>query len=117
MARLGESDRRAVMLKFYEKKTYREIGQALGIEEEAARKRVSRATQKLRGMLAEHGALVSEALLPSLLLEKLVHGAPAGLATKIAPIAFCKTAATGASALIVKGAANQMALADRKSTR
>src|SRR5204862_2114597 len=56
MNRLGENDRRAVVLKYYEKKTFREIGAVLGIEEEAARKRVSRATQKLRGLLAESGA-------------------------------------------------------------
>ena len=39
MSRLSESDRRAVVLKYYERKTYREIGLALGIEEEAARNR------------------------------------------------------------------------------
>src|SRR5437763_4364571 len=115
MARLGESDRRAVMLKYYEKKTYREIGQALGIEEEAARKRVSRATQKLRGMLARHGVVVSEALLPSILMEKLIHSAPVGLATKIAPVAISKIAATEMSGLLVHGAARQMMLVKAKT--
>ena len=114
MLRLSESDRRAVVLKFYEKKTYREIGHALGIEEEAARKRVSRATQKLRGMLAAHGAVVSEALLPTILAEKLISSAPTGLATKIVPIALSKSAATGAAGAIVYGAAKQMVLAKAK---
>jgi RNA polymerase sigma factor (sigma-70 family) len=114
MSRLSESDRRAVVLKFYEKKTYREIGQALGIEEEAARKRVSRATQKLRGMLASQGTIVSEALLPSILMEKLISPAPVGLATKIAPIAMSKVAASQVSGLIVQGAARRMMLAKAK---
>jgi RNA polymerase sigma factor (sigma-70 family) len=114
MLRLSESDRRAVVLKFYEKKTYREIGHDLGIEEEAARKRVSRATQKLRGMLAAHGAAVSEAMLPSILMEKLISPAPVGLATKIAPIALGNAAATGISGALVAGASRQMMLVKAK---
>jgi RNA polymerase sigma factor (sigma-70 family) len=114
MSRLNDSDRRAVVLKFYEKKTYREIGQALGIEEEAARKRVSRATQKLRGMLASHGAVVAEALLPSILMDKIVAPAPVGLATKIVPIAISKIAASEMSGLLVAGVAKQMMIAKAK---
>ena len=77
MSRLGETDRRAIMLKFYEKKTFREIGLDLGIAEEAARKRVSRATKKLRGLLGTRGAIISESLLSSILMIKFVEPAPA----------------------------------------
>jgi len=48
IGQLGERDRRAVVLKYYERKTFREIGVLLGMKEEAARKRVARATEKMR---------------------------------------------------------------------
>src|SRR3954469_15965810 len=48
LASLREPDRRAIMLRFYEQKNFDEIAAALGTAEEAARKRVSRAVEKLR---------------------------------------------------------------------
>jgi hypothetical protein len=66
-------------------------------------------------MLAAHGALVSEALLPTMLMEKLITSAPTGLATKIAPIALSKTAATGTAGAIVYGVTRQMMLAKAKT--
>ncbi|HEX3357433.1 MAG TPA: sigma-70 family RNA polymerase sigma factor [Tepidisphaeraceae bacterium] len=86
MSRLGDTDRRAIVLKFYEKKTFREIGVDLGIAEEAARKRVSRATKKLRGLLGQRGAIISESLLGSILTVKLVEPAPTILVTKISTL-------------------------------
>src|SRR5438128_1383608 len=49
LSTLRESDRKAVMLRFYEHKSFDEIAAILGTAEEAARKRVSRAVEKLRG--------------------------------------------------------------------
>jgi RNA polymerase sigma factor (sigma-70 family) len=99
MNRLAENDRRAVVLKYYEKKTFREIGQALGIEEEAARKRVTRATQKLRGLLAERGSFVAEAMLPLVLKAKLASApAPAGLAGKVTVTAMASMGGSGGAA-------------------
>jgi RNA polymerase sigma factor (sigma-70 family) len=97
MSRLGDTDRRAIMLKFYEKKTFREIGLDLGIAEEAARKRVSRATKKLRGLLGTRGAIISESLLSSMLLVKFVQPAPAALATKIVSLATAAAQGAGVS--------------------
>ena len=48
VARLGEKDRRSVVLRFFQQRSYAELGIAMGISEEAARKRVSRAIEKLR---------------------------------------------------------------------
>src|SRR3954451_7475863 len=77
LSRLSAADRRAVVMKFYEKKTFREIGGELGIAEDAARKRVSRATEKLRVMLGNEGAIVSLAILTEILTSKLVTPASA----------------------------------------
>ena len=47
VAKLSGSDRRAVLLRFYESKTYGEVASVLGISEEAARKRVQRAVGQI----------------------------------------------------------------------
>ena len=43
VARLGETDRNALLLRFAEGRNHREVGAALGLSEEAAKKRVNRA--------------------------------------------------------------------------
>src|ERR1035438_1641012 len=45
---LGETDRAALVLRYFQNKTAREIAAALRMEEEAAQKRVARALEKLR---------------------------------------------------------------------
>ena len=45
---LREKDRRAIVLRFYEGRNLREVGLALGASEDAAKKRVNRALEKLR---------------------------------------------------------------------
>ena len=46
-------DREAILLRFYQCKPLADVGQALGTSEEAARKRVDRAVEKLREKLAD----------------------------------------------------------------
>ena len=48
MGRLGEKDRNAVVLRFFEGKSFQEIGAAFGVSENAARKRADHALEKLR---------------------------------------------------------------------
>jgi RNA polymerase sigma factor (sigma-70 family) len=79
IAQLSESDRRAVLLKYYGKKTYFEIGKELGVAEEAARKRVTRAIDKLRGLLLRKGVVVAPAAVAMILTTKLVDAAPVAL--------------------------------------
>src|SRR4029078_6610458 len=52
---LGETDRNAVLLRFFNEKSFRETGVALGASEEAAKKRVTRALEKLRTFFASRG--------------------------------------------------------------
>ncbi len=49
--RLNRTDRDALLLRFFEQHSLAEIGRALGTNEDAARKRVSRALEKLRADL------------------------------------------------------------------
>lgn len=53
LSRLGPDERAAVLLRFYEDMSSRDIGLALGITASAARSRIRRALQQLRVDLAE----------------------------------------------------------------
>jgi RNA polymerase sigma factor (sigma-70 family) len=55
LAHLAEKDRHAVLLRFFEKKELREVGRVIGSSEEAAKKRVARALEKLRAFLVRRG--------------------------------------------------------------
>jgi hypothetical protein len=53
MGRLGETDRNAIVLRFFENKTAQEVGAALKLNEAAAHKRVNRALEKLHHFLPD----------------------------------------------------------------
>jgi RNA polymerase sigma factor (sigma-70 family) len=95
---LRDQDRRAILLRFYERKTFLQVGAALGIDEEAARKRVSRATVKLRAILARQGSSISAIGLTCVLYNKLAITAPAGLAQQLATNALTAAGAATAAA-------------------
>ncbi len=98
VARLGKADRTAVLLRYYERRTFREVGLAFGISEEAAKKRVQRAVEKLRArMVGKRIPMESEAL-TALLANKLVGPAPAKLTAAILAHCASGTTATAISA-------------------
>jgi RNA polymerase sigma factor (sigma-70 family) len=110
VAALRDKERRAILLRFYEDKDLREVGAALGISEEAAKKRVARALEKLRTRLGRRTAVVSMGLLTSLLATRCVEAAPPLLAKMATAAALSEGAAASASTLIlVKGALKVMA--------
>jgi RNA polymerase sigma factor (sigma-70 family) len=51
LARLPSGDRNAVLARYFEGKSFAEVGAAVGATEEAAKKRVHRALEKMRGIL------------------------------------------------------------------
>ena len=65
VASLSEADRSAVLLRFYQRKALSEVGERLGVSEEAAKKRVSRTVEKLRDVLKRRGVSIDISL-PSL---------------------------------------------------
>ncbi len=110
MSHLGQTDRDAVVLRFMEERSLQEVGQALGLSEEAARKRVHRAVEKLRSIFSRRGIAASSGLLMAALSASAAQAAPAGLATSVAATAIGKSAilATSTSTL-VKGTIKLMA--------
>ncbi|MBN8247261.1 MAG: sigma-70 family RNA polymerase sigma factor [Verrucomicrobia bacterium] len=83
MAELPDPDRHAVLLRFFESQSHAEIGQRLGISENAARMRISRALEALREALGRRGVVSAADALGILIARHAVTAAPAGLVTRI----------------------------------
>ncbi len=99
MARLGETERNALVLRFFEGRTLAEVALALNLNEPAAKKRVARAVEKLRRFFVKRGIAVSAGVLAATLGANSVQAAPAGLATTISGLALAKGSAVGLSTL------------------
>jgi len=85
---LNATDRDAVLLRFFQNKSHREVGDLLGLNEDTARKRVERALEKLRVYFAQRGVTVSAALLTTVISANSVQAAPMGLATTVAGVSL-----------------------------
>ena len=96
ISRLGAKDRDAVLLRYFERKELRAVGDALGTSEEAARKRVSRALERLRRYLTTRGVTLSAAMLATALTGNAVQAAPAALAGAISAAVFAGAAVAAA---------------------
>lgn len=96
MMALGEIDRLAVLLRHFERRPLAEVGACLGLSDNAARMRVDRALDKLRGHLAECGITSAASALTLALGGPAMAAAPAGLATGItaASLAALETVST-----------------------
>src|SRR5690349_17214575 len=76
MSRLSTSDRTILLLRYWQDQTTIELAAALGITDDTARKRLSRATDRLRKLLTRDGATVSAATLGPLLSANVLTPAP-----------------------------------------
>lgn len=85
---LKEEDREAIALRFFEKRSFAEVGAALRVTEEAARKRVDRALEKLRTLLTQRGIASTTAALGLALPAFAAADSPPGLGAKVAGRAF-----------------------------
>ncbi len=99
MAALDETDRSAVLLRYFENKSLREVGEALGASEDAAQKRVSRAVEKLREFFSQEKITVGAGGLAVLISANAVQSAPVGLAAAISAAALAGTAVTTSTAI------------------
>lgn len=77
LSALKPADRDAVLLRFLEGHTLAETGAKLGLSEDAARMRVTRAVEKLRLYLTSHGAAVTSVILTGLLTSEAARPLPA----------------------------------------
>ena len=129
MQELKESDREAVLLRYFENRQFAEVGARLGLNENAARMRVERALEKLRTILGRRGVAVT-ATLATVISANAVQLAPAGLAVTLAGASLA-AAGTGAflkfmtltklklafSALVVAGATTALVVQHQAQER
>jgi len=96
VAQLGEPDRAALVLRYYKQRPLGEVGAALGVGEDAAQKRVSRALEKLRKLFSKRGVTLSATLIACAVTANSVQAAPVGMAAKIVAASLSGTVATTA---------------------
>lgn len=98
LAALPEKDREALLLHFYRSLSAREIAETLGIATAAARKRIDRATEKLRGKLVARGCPAGGSLAAVMLAGFAADAkASAGIVSLISSKATAATAAPAAT--------------------
>jgi RNA polymerase sigma factor (sigma-70 family) len=104
MHTLDDTDRAAFLLRYFENKSFREVGQTLGTSDDTAQKRVSRAVEHLREFLSKRGVAVGASGLVVGISANAIQAAPAGLAVTISTAAVLAgtTMAATATATITK---------------
>jgi RNA polymerase sigma factor (sigma-70 family) len=116
MTRLGRTDRDALALRFFEGRSLDEVGAAVGVSEEAAKKRVSRALEKLRNFLAKRGVSSTGAIIAGAISANSIQAAPVALAKTISAVAITKGAtASGSTLTLIQGALKIMAWTKAKT--
>jgi uncharacterized protein (TIGR03435 family) len=116
LATLGETDRQAVLLRFFENKSLAEVGSHLGTGEDTARKRVSRALEKLHRYFSKHGVSSTTAIIGGTISANSVQVAPPALAKSVTAVALAKgAAASGSTLTLIKGALKIMAWTKAKT--
>ncbi len=116
MARLGRTDRDALVLRFFEGRSLNEVGAAVGVSEEAAKKRVSRALEKLHRYFSKRGVISTTAIIAGAISANSVQAAPVVLAKSVAAVAMAKgAAASGSTLTLIKGALKIMAWTKMKT--
>ena len=116
MGRLNHPERDAVVLRFFNGKSFAEVAAATGISENAAKKRVNRALEKLHRHFSRQGISSTAGMMTDAMLANPVQAAPAGLAQSVAVLAAAKGVAAGSSTLtLIQGALKLMAWSKAKT--
>ena len=116
MARLSETDRNAMVLRYFQDHSLRNVGTALGISEEAAKKRVTRALEKLRAFFVRRGTVLSAAAVAGALTANAAQAAPAALVNSAVAAAIFKGSSVTSTLILAKGALKLMAWTKMKTT-
>ena len=86
LGELSEPERDAVLLRYFKNHDLRTVGATLGISDDAAQKRVSRAVERLREFFAKRGVTVGAGGLAVVISANAVQAAPVGLALTISSL-------------------------------
>ena len=108
LSKLGTPERNAVVLRFFENENLRDVGAALGVSEDAAKRRVHRALEKLRKIFLKRGVTLSTLALGGMLAANSVQAAPVALAATISVTAAPGTALSAALTTLVNATMKTM---------
>jgi RNA polymerase sigma factor (sigma-70 family) len=109
MARLGATERNAILLRYFEGKSSAEVADALALNESAAKKRISRAIEKLRSVFVKRGIVISASVLATVISANSVQAAPVGLALSVSAVAAKGAAIGGSTLALIESALKLMA--------
>lgn len=101
MDTLEERERTALILRFFERKSLSEVGAVLGINEEAARKRVNRSVERLREFFVRRGVSISQMGLGATIATNAIQAAPTALGPAIISTALVSGTTAAASATAI----------------
>ena len=99
LAALRTKDRDCILLRFFQDASFAEIGASLGLSEEAARKRVSRALEKLKHFFGKEEVYLPSTALASLLTAHAAQTAPVACQSGVAQLAAAALAGHASAAL------------------
>ncbi|MCY2952231.1 MAG: sigma-70 family RNA polymerase sigma factor [Planctomycetota bacterium] len=121
LGQLSDADREALVLRYLQEQPLRDVGQSLGVSEEAARKRVDRGLGRLRKWFGRRGIQTSAVALAAVLSEQesasgLTASTQAAITENI--VRACHVSAPGGSMVVglglAKGIKTMMLLAKLK---
>lgn len=112
LSEIAETDRDAIVLRFFDRRPFAEIGARLRLSENTARMRVQRALDQLNTALARRGVRSTAGALGLALANQIGASAPAGLAASVtgAALAQGSAVAAGGWAAVVGTAQLQLAV-------
>jgi RNA polymerase sigma factor (sigma-70 family) len=114
MDQLKANDREAILLRFFQGKNMREVGAACGTSENAAKKRVNRALEKMRKFFSKSGVVLPSVVMAEVISANCVQAVPVGLATSVAGAALKGTTLAFSTLALVKASLKAMAWARLK---
>ncbi len=97
---LSEEDREALLLRYFKNQDFRTVGLALGISDDTAQKRVSRALERLREFFSKRRVAIGASGLVVLISANAIQAAPVGLTAAIFAAAAVPGAAVATSTAI-----------------
>jgi len=114
MASLNDTDRDAVILRYFKNQSLREVGAALGSSEDAAQKRLARAVEKLHTFFTHRGKTVTTGAFIAALAGGAIQPVPAGMAAIISTTALSGVVLTAATSTATLATVQLMSIAALK---
>ncbi len=116
MAELGEKDHDAIVLRYFEARSFGDVGRAMDISEDAAKKRVSRALERLRAFFQRAGITLSVDSIARAVAAHSVQAVPAGRAASVTSAAIKGVVAKASTTAIIENTLKIMAWTQLKTT-